>query len=29
MIVDVAEQFEEINQNIHKLSSDVSVIGQL
>ena len=29
MIIDVAEQFEEINQNIHKLSDDVTTIGQL
>ena len=29
MIIDVAEQFEEINQNIHKLSADVTTIGQL
>ena len=29
MIIDVAEQFEEINNNIRKLSSDVTVIGQL
>ena len=29
MIIDVSEQFEEINQNIRKLSSDVTNIGQL
>ena len=29
MIIDVSEQFEEINSNIHKLSSDVTIIGQL
>lgn len=29
MIIDVAEQFEVINQNIRKLSSDVTTIGQL
>ena len=29
MIIDVAEHFEEINQNIHKLSTDVTTIGQL
>lgn len=29
MIIDVAEQFEVLNQNINRLSSDVTIIGQL
>ena len=29
MIVEVSDQFEEINRNINKLSSDVTIIGQL